>query len=231
MSRNISFKDLQIGTTVLIKNETKWRTIKNRQYAPNKTTLILWFDNDNWEYARNVYKVLAPQDKNLDVFTKNEKDSKQENCTLISIDKEYETNNGFGVKLFEYFNEIWYGRVEKCKDVWVNATWDKHGYCLSTYSDEYNLQEKSNFKFQSIKPLRITKGIPYFGYNLVVPDNTKYVATNKSGWIYAYPIAIAVDDDTCFDVVDETKKIYEIGTCVGYLKNYSGDWKNSLVKL
>ena len=96
----------------------------------------------------------------------------------------------------------------------------------------FQLKQKIKIeKIEKIKPIRITKGIPYFDFNLVVPDDTKYVATNKSGWIYAYPIEIAVNDETCFDVIDESKRIYEIGTCVGYIKNYSGDWKNSLVEI
>jgi hypothetical protein len=232
MSRNISFKDLQIGTMVLIKHESKWRTITNRQYAANKSTLILWFDNDNWEYARNVVEVMSSKDKNLDVFTKNHEDNK----SFISIDKEYTTLDGKAVKLFGFFENRWRGIVQdKSHGKWSDANWDAGGklckLCNWAASSVYDLVEKTKFKIEKIKPIRITKGIPYFDFNLVVPDDTKYVATNKSGWIYAYPIEIAVNDETCFDVIDESKRIYEIGTCVGYIKNYSGDWKNSLVEI
>jgi hypothetical protein len=235
MSRNVSYKDLQVGTAVLIKGESNPRVIKKRKYAADGTTLILWFENgshntgvNNWEYARNVVKIIPK----TNVYTKT--NGKE----LISIDKEYITVNGQKIKLFEFFENRWWGIIELSKDVWVSISWDKYGE--NTGYDKntgYDLIEKPVFEINAFKQQKIIKSVLYFGYRLDVPVDTKYIATNKSGWIYAYPVEVGVIRvnerviPTSFVAIDESKRLYEIGTLVGFAENYSGGWKNSLVKL
>jgi hypothetical protein len=146
---------------------------------------------------------------------------------MIDMNKKYKTKNGFEVVLTELFDGRVYGRfLVPVSFKWWAASWSAlNGACWDDDSG-YDLIEVPEFEILSSNN-KLIKYVTYFGQELIVPDWTKYIATNLDGKVYAYNNSMPafISRRRWIQNVNDGKS-----TILTTIK-YSGDWTKSLVEV
>lgn len=150
---------------------------------------------------------------------------------MIDLNKKYTLKNGSEVHLFEILNDTVYGRYyDKCSLKWYLGSWNvDYGYSKpSTLSQEWDLIEVPTFKIERII-VKEMKHQNYLGVGLYVPSTVNYIAVSSTGRIYGFQTEPVIRTDISV-YGGQYWYAYHPDIYLGRCE-YSGDWKNSLVKL
>lgn len=142
---------------------------------------------------------------------------------MINLHNTYTTENGKEVVLYEIIKDQIIGRV-KHDDKWHGMQWDTNGQCPN---NNLCLKIKPAITIKSVSnTASLTKQVPYYGTLFTVPYETKYMATDKNGNLFAYtgnqPPKPNLDNG-CFTVNDDITFIAQL--------EFEGEWTKSVTNV
>lgn len=103
---------------------------------------------------------------------------------MIDLNKKYKTRNGNPVVLYEIVDNQLFGRWLK-GGIWYSCEWFKEtGRLYPSTVTNLDLVEVPEFAIKS--SIIHTKTVNYFGINVTVPANIKYIATHSDGFVFGF---------------------------------------------